>query len=231
MVSDKNKTAAELLRLVEIMETLRSPEGCPWDRKQTTSSLKPYLLEETYELLEAIDSNQSDDICDELGDLLLQIVFLTQIYKENNLFDLASVAGSINAKMIRRHPHVFAEEDATNHTQRWEQIKKEERNNKGQSNTLADRIPKTLPSLKRAAKVAKKAPLLSATNLIDNLVIEMQTLKDQLNKNRSHENIFDNSLGNMLYSLVQLCTALHVDAEERLRVKTKEVISSIDDQF
>jgi nucleoside triphosphate diphosphatase len=230
MITDKNKTASEFLKLIDIMSTLRSPEGCPWDRKQTISSLKPYLLEETYELLDALDSNQHNDIRDELGDLLLQIVFLAEIHSEKNLFDIGSVAQSINSKMIRRHPHVFADEDPNNHNQRWEQIKGEERSNSGKTNKLKDRIPNNLPALKRASKITKRSPPTSPTKIIDDLMNEMQTLKNQLNKNSAHENNFDICLGNMLYSLVHLCTNLQSDAEEILRTKTKQVITAIDDQ-
>lgn len=231
MITDKNKTASELLKLIDTISTLRSPEGCPWDRKQTITSLKPYLLEEAYELLDALDNNQTNEIRDELGDLLFQIVFLTELHREKNLFDMGSVAESINSKMIRRHPHVFAEEDSDNLNQRWEQIKAEERTNTGKTNKLKDRIPNNLPALKRASKITKRSTQLSSTNIIDNLIIEMQKLKNQLNKNESHENNFDICLGNMLYSIVQLCTNLQSDAEEILRTKTKQMITAIDDQF
>ena len=230
MIKDKNKTASEFIKLIDIMSTLRSPDGCPWDRKQTISSLKPYLLEETYELLDALDSNDPNDIRDELGDLLLQIVFLAEIHKEKNLFDIGSVAKSINSKMIRRHPHVFADEDPNNHNQRWEQIKEEERSSTDKSNKLKDRIPNNLPALKRASKITKRLTPAPPTEIIDTLIIEMQTLKHQLIKNGTNENNFDICLCNMLYSLVELCTNLQSDAEEILRTKTKQVITAIDDQ-
>lgn len=230
MMNDKNKTASEFLKLIDIMTTLRSPEGCPWDRKQTISSLKPYLLEETYELLDALDRTQTSDICDELGDLLLQIIFLAEIHREKNLFDIGSVAQSINSKMIRRHPHVFANADPANHKQRWEQIKKEERTHSGKTNKLVDQIPSNLPALKRATKTTKKSPPTSPIAIIDSLTTELQTLKGQLTHNSSNENNFDIPLSNMLYSLVHLCTNLQSDAEEILRIKTKQVITAIDDQ-
>jgi len=230
MINDNNKTASELLKLIDIMTTLRSPEGCPWDQKQTISSLKPYLLEETYELLDALDRNHPRDICDELGDLLLQIFFLAEIHSEKNLFDIGSVAKSINSKMIRRHPHVFANEDPTNHKQRWEQIKEEERSHSGKTNKLKDQIPKNLPALKKASKITKKLPAISPIAIIDRLTDEIQTLKEQIVQDKPNENTFDIPLGNMLYSLVNLCTNLHSDAEEILRIKTKQVIAAIDDQ-
>ena len=121
-MTDKSATT-ELLKLIEIMATLRSTDGCPWDKEQTPETLKPYILEEAYELIEAIDSKNSAEICDESGDLLLQIVFLAQIFNEQKEFDLAEVAHSISSKMIRRHPHVFADANSDEHSQRWEEIK------------------------------------------------------------------------------------------------------------
>jgi len=140
MITDRNKAATELIKLIEIMETLRSPEGCPWDREQTPDSLKSYLLEETYELLDALDNGLPADICGELGDLLLQIVFLTELYREQRLFDITSVAVAINEKMIRRHPHVFGQKKSENHSKQWEQIKRQERTKRGLTDSLSEQI-------------------------------------------------------------------------------------------
>lgn len=103
------RTARALLRLQHILAILRGPRGCPWDARQTTRSLKPYLLEEAYEVLDAIDRGDPEEICGELGDLLLQVVFHAQIFSEQERFDLADVANAINAKLERRHPHVFGD--------------------------------------------------------------------------------------------------------------------------
>ena len=121
--------------LVRVMKRLRAPEGCPWDREQTHSSLKPYMLEEVYEALEAIDSEDDSELCKELGDVLLQVVFHAQIAEEGDRFTIEDVAGAIVEKLVRRHPHVFAdaEVDNTGHViANWEEIKKQERRDAGQ---------------------------------------------------------------------------------------------------
>ncbi|AMV72170.1 nucleoside triphosphate pyrophosphohydrolase [Desulfuromonas carbonis] len=149
-----------LCRLHRIMEILRSPGGCPWDAMQTTASLKPYLLEEVYELLEALDGGDPLQIKDELGDLLLQIVFHAQIFAEEEIFDLAAVANGISDKLERRHPHVFADSPLTTIdelNQQWDQIKRKEKPNHSTERNLLDGIPKDLPALARAAKFLERA--------------------------------------------------------------------------
>ncbi len=219
-----------MIKLVSIMATLRSPNGCPWDRKQTRESLKSYLLEETYELLEAIDSGQNDDIKDELGDLLLQIVFLAELHREQGIFDLGSVAASINAKMIRRHPHVFADESPDNHVGNWEKIKQAERLSSGKTEKLADRISSNLPALKRASKAAKKANLPRPDEIIENTIDNLQTLKYCISNKDNSPLDYEHNLADLLYDMASLSTALQVDAEDILRKKTIEVIDSIDHQ-
>ncbi len=145
-------------RLCQIMKRLRSPGGCPWDAKQTPESLKPYILEETYELIEAIDLKNKTKICEELGDLLLQVVFQATIFSEQGDFTPADVANGIADKLVRRHPHVFAnrtfrsEDDL--HRQ-WDAIKKEE--SREEPTSVYDRIPRPLPALARAQKLIKRA--------------------------------------------------------------------------
>jgi len=117
-------------KLLAIMARLRSEQGCPWDKKQTMESLKPFIIEEAYEVIEAIEGGKPEEVCEELGDLLLQIVFLAQIGKESGDFDFEDVVRSINEKMLRRHPHVFGDETADSAEEvlhRWEQIKQEEK--------------------------------------------------------------------------------------------------------
>lgn len=145
-------------RLCRIMEQLRSPAGCPWDARQTPESLKPYILEEAYELIEAIDLKDLNKICEELGDLLLQIVFQASIFSEQKQFTATDVANGIADKLIRRHPHVFADgkydtEDDLH--RQWEEIKKREA--KGTTATVYDNIPRTLPALARAQKLIRRA--------------------------------------------------------------------------
>lgn len=149
-------------RLVEIMARLRAPGGCPWDRKQTLESLRPYLVEETYEALDAIDRQDWDHLAEELGDVLLQIVFQAEIAREAGLFDIDDVVRSISQKLVRRHPHVFGEDavdTADQVVERWEQIKAEEKAAKGQPEAagLLESIPRSQPALLEAFEVGKKA--------------------------------------------------------------------------
>ncbi|GAB4165501.1 MAG: nucleoside triphosphate pyrophosphohydrolase [Geothermobacteraceae bacterium] len=145
-------------RLCAIMQKLRSPGGCPWDARQTPDSLKPYILEEAYELIEAIDLKDNDKICEELGDLLLQVVFQATIFAEQNRFDAADVANTIADKLERRHPHVFAgaeyKDEGDLHRQ-WDDIKNREQGNRARS--VYERIPRTLPALARAQKLFSRA--------------------------------------------------------------------------
>ena len=221
-------TTAEILKLTEIMATLRSPNGCPWDREQSPETLKPYILEEAYELIEAIDRNDVAEIRDELGDLLLQVVFLAQIYSEKNMFGLADVAHSISSKMIRRHPHVFSGDNADNQSERWDEIKKQERRSKGKGNKLADRIPTNLPALKKAAKVSAKMEINNSDAQIHKIQHEFSVLKDLTEKQTlSHEQT-EHILGEIFFSTVQLANSLNCDSEDLLRKKTIQVMAEID---
>ena len=153
----------QLARLLEIMERLRDPEtGCPWDVKQTFETIAPYTIEEAYEVSEAIASGDRDKICDELGDLLLQVVFHAQMATEEDSFTFEDVAKQVSDKMVRRHPHVFGDLPATDEQlvkQNWEAIKKAERADasNGQTASILDDITSTLPAMVRAAKLQKRA--------------------------------------------------------------------------
>ncbi|MEZ6055186.1 MAG: nucleoside triphosphate pyrophosphohydrolase [Planctomycetaceae bacterium] len=153
----RGEIEAGVWRLVEVVAKLRSPEGCPWDRVQTMQTIKPYTLEETYELLEAIDANDDADICEELGDVLLQVVLDAQIAADEGRFDLTAVVEGITRKMIKRHPHVFGDataRDAAEVRSHWEAAKLIE---KQERQSLLEGIPVALPSLARAARLSKKA--------------------------------------------------------------------------
>ncbi len=152
------KVGASLTNLVEVMEQLRGENGCPWDREQTHQSLKPYAVEETYEVLEAIDSGRMDKLKEELGDLLLQVVFHAQVASEKQQFNMDDVIAEIVNKLIRRHPHVFADtkvENVAGVLENWEQIKKTEM--PGERDSALDGVPKDLPGLMKAAKLQSKA--------------------------------------------------------------------------
>lgn len=155
-MSDQLQAEAAFARLVEIMRILRGPHGCPWDREQDLRSLRRYVLEEAYEVVSAIDDDDMEELPGELGDLLLQVVFLSQMASEAGLFDVRHVVEAINDKLIRRHPHVFGEgelDSAEEVLQRWESIKTEERG----GGSVLDDIPQSFPALARAEKLGRRA--------------------------------------------------------------------------
>ena len=148
----KNTILPPVQQLVETMQFLRSEQGCDWDRAQTPQSLRPYILEEAYELVDAIDAGDEEDIRSELGDLLLQVVFLAQISTEQGGFNLGEVAKGIDEKLRRRHPQLFTAPDAQTEHPGWEDIKRQELIQRGKSTNYAERLPKNLPALKLAQK-------------------------------------------------------------------------------
>ena len=146
-------------RLLETMRRLRAPDGCPWDKEQTHESLRPYLLEEAAEAVDAISSGDDVAMTDELGDVLLQVAFHAVIAEADGRFDYSAVEDAIVAKLIRRHPHVFADtkvEGADEVLTNWRAIKAEEKRSQGTSETLADQVPRSLPALMRAHELGKK---------------------------------------------------------------------------
>ncbi len=154
----KKKPECNLAKLVEVMAGLRGENGCPWDREQTQESLKPYVIEEAFEVLEAVESGQPDKLCEELGDLLLQVVFHAEIAAESGKFDIDDVIEGIVAKLIRRHPHVFGADkvnDVAGVLDNWERIKRDEK--PGERPSALDGVPKDLPALMKAEKIQGKA--------------------------------------------------------------------------
>jgi tetrapyrrole methylase family protein/MazG family protein len=211
-------------QLISVIKKLRSPRGCPWDRVQTHRSLKPYLIEETYEVLDAIDSGRPEVLQDELGDLLLQIVLHAQIADEQKKFDIEAVVNNISAKMIRRHPHVFAKtkvKDVKDVWRNWEKIKKTEKIQK----SILDSIPAALPALYRATKVQKKAARVGfdwpdsqgVLQKIKEEIHEFEELKTKKHSKKAHD-----EFGDILFSLVNLARKLDLDAEDALRLATKK---------
>src|SRR5881394_547759 len=156
--------AREFTRLIEIMATLRGPGGCPWDREQTIDTLKPFVLEETYEVIEAIDAHDHAAVCEELGDFVFEAVFLAQLESEEGHFTIADSLKSIADKLVRRHPHVFAREagepaiDSAGQVKvRWEEIKAQERGGSAKPKTLLSGIAPALPALLRAYHIGTRA--------------------------------------------------------------------------
>jgi tetrapyrrole methylase family protein/MazG family protein len=148
-------------RLTQIMEQLRAPGGCPWDREQTNLSLRAYLIEESAEVLQAIENGDDENLCEELGDLILQPIFHAQIAADEDRFTLDDVLNGISDKLIRRHPHVFGDAsaaDAAEVLKNWDVIKKEEKAGRGaEANSILAEIPAELPALSQALKISKKA--------------------------------------------------------------------------
>ncbi len=205
-------------RLVEIMKQLRA--GCPWDRKQTHDSLKPYLIEEAYELLEAIEAGDDDAIREELGDLLLQIVFHAELGRERGAFDMSDVAEGISNKMVHRHPHVFGEkkyDTAEEVVGQWEERKKEEGKKR---ESILEGIPREMPSLLRAHRLQSRASKVGfdwqeIDDVIAKLDEELHEFRDAL-KNRNQEEVED-ELGDIFFALVNVSRFVGVNPEDALR--------------
>ncbi len=208
----------QFAKLVELMARLRSPEGCPWDREQTHQSLRPFLLEETYEVLEALDQQRDDELCKELGDLLLQVVFHAQIAVESGSFTLSEVIGGITEKLIRRHPHVFGEvkvNSASEQRTLWEKLKKAEG-----KNSIIDGVPAALPALQRAQRLQQKAGAAgfdweNVSQVIEKFNSELIELQ-QARSNGDTKQLED-EFGDVLFSLVAVGRWLGLNAEDALR--------------
>jgi MazG family protein len=210
--------------LVEIMARLRAPNGCPWDREQTFDSIKPYTLEETYEVLDAIDRRDWNDLAEELGDFLLQAVFYAQIASEKDLFCIENALESINNKLIRRHPHVFGDQSAAtgDDVKRiWGDVKAAEKKDKGKDDTtLLGGVPRALPALVEAQQIASRAAGVgfdweNAEQVIDKLHEELAEL-NEARKDATHDRLED-ELGDMLFVIVNLARFVKVDPEQALR--------------
>ncbi|MBN1894174.1 nucleoside triphosphate pyrophosphohydrolase [bacterium] len=200
------------------MSRLRGPDGCPWDKEQTHDSLKPYLLEEAYEVLEAVDRRDFDGLREELGDMLLQSVFHAQLASEAGLFNIQDVLKTLNEKLVRRHPHVFGEAVITGSDEQvrhWEKIKKSE----GKKSAL-DGVPVTAPSLLRAHRTQQKAAAVGfdwpeASPVWDKIREELDELKEAVSAGK--QDAVEEELGDLLFAVVNLSRFLHVHPEDALR--------------
>ncbi len=219
--------AAEALqRAAAIMARLRAPGGCPWDREQTFDSIKRHTLEETYEVFDAIERRAWPDLKDELGDLLLQVLFYAQMASElpaADRFDLRDVAENLSAKLIRRHPHVFGDVVATNSDavlRNWEQIKVEEKQSKPASTSLLDDIPRSMPATLEASKLGSRAAKVgfdwpNAEGLFDKLAEETAELHAEIA--RADTDKIEAEFGDLMFTTMNLARHLKVDAESALR--------------
>jgi tetrapyrrole methylase family protein/MazG family protein len=209
----------QMWKFVEIIKALRDPDtGCPWDLKQTHQTLRKYVLEEAYEVADAIDRDDPFELCDELGDLLLQIVLHAQIGSEEGTFDIYEVIRSVSDKMIRRHPHVFGggmeAETAEQVVQNWQEIKAQEKEEKGEApQSILDDVPRSLPALTAALKLQKKAA--KAGFDWDDISDVYQKVKEEINELQETNDKSD-EFGDLLFAMINLARFLDVDPEESL---------------
>lgn len=227
-MSEKNSPASGFEQLIEIMARLRDPEkGCPWDLKQDFRTIAPYTLEEAYEVADAIERDELHNLCGELGDLLLQIVFHAQMASEQELFDIHAVCEGINDKMIRRHPHIFAEEtldSAEEVATRWDQIKSQERQQQAKDSSHLHDVAKSLPALKRAQKIQRRAAHAGfdwpdIQGVWEKLAEEQAELIMECEGDDQQR--IEEELGDLLFTCVNLSRHLKVDAEAALRGATQ----------
>ena len=214
-------------RLVDVVAMLRSKNGCPWDLAQTHESLKADLIEEAYELIEAIDAKVPKKICDELGDLLMQVMLHSQIATDRNEFSVDEVIENLTEKLVRRHPHVFGSVVATDENEvleNWEEIKRGEDGNKDRKSSL-DGIPHSLPSLQRAEKIQKKASRAGFDwDTTEDVLPKLQEEIDEIEESIRNDDIteIEMEIGDLLFSVVNLCRFLNVQPEEALRKSTRK---------
>lgn len=213
---------------ISIMARLRAPDGCPWDREQTFDSIKRHTLEETYEVFDAIERRAWPDLKDELGDLLLQVLFYAQMASEAGYFSIEDVATNLNAKLIRRHPHIFAGVEATDSNavlRNWEQIKQTEKKASAtQRNSMLDDVPRSMPALLEASKLGSRAAKVgfdwpNADGLFDKLQEEIGELKAELapSSGGSSTAAVEAEMGDILFTAVNLARHLKIDPESALR--------------
>jgi MazG family protein len=212
--------------LVEIMQRLRGPNGCPWDRKQSFDTLKTYLLEEAYEVLDAIDKRDWPGLAEELGDLLLQPVFLAQMASEEALFDIGDALDAINSKLVRRHPHIFGDasaETAEDVKKRWDEIKTREKAEKGvdlEGRSMLDDVLRSTPALVEALKLSKKAAAVGFEwPNVDGVLAKIREEAAELAEahgSLTREHV-EAEMGDLLFTVANLARFLHVDPEQALR--------------
>jgi tetrapyrrole methylase family protein / MazG family protein len=218
----------QLEELVAIMAALRGENGCPWDREQTRESLKPFIIEEAYEVIDAIDQNNADEVKEELGDLLFQIVFQCRIAKEKGEFGIGDVIDGIGKKMISRHPHVFGDADIRTSDEvlvKWEEHKKREGK---QRESILEGIPKTMPRLLRARKLQARAAKVGfdwekIDDVIGKLDEEVAEFKQAVRSRK--EDTIEEELGDILFMIVNISRFIDINPEEALRKTISKFIS------
>lgn len=217
--------------LMEIMRVLRSPEGCPWDREQTYKSIRNEVLEEAYEVCDAIDNEDTEALCEELGDLLLQVAFHATMAQEKSDFDFSDVTDGICRKLILRHPHVFKDAKADNSAQvldMWDEIKREEKHQSTYADTLKS-VPKAFPALMRAAKVEKRGFKggVEIDNSPETLLEKAGELKNAIEA--GDKSYIEKTYGELLFKLASLQRTLGINSEQALNGATERFIKDFED--
>lgn len=223
-----NSNYPDLERLVSVIAKLRSPEGCPWDREQNHKSLKKYLLNESYELIDAIDKDDPEEMCEELGDVLLQVILHAQIASESGFFTIEDVAKKLSDKLIHRHPHVFADtkvKDSKEVVFNWEKIKSEE---KPERSSVLDSVPKAAPALMRAEMISKKAVSVgfewpTEEMLWETFYSEIQEFKEAIKSNNKEK--INLEMGDILFSLVNMARWHKINPEFALQGTNNKFIT------
>ncbi len=209
-------------KLLSIVQKLRSPDGCPWDREQTHETLRPYLIEEVYELIESIERKNISEMMEELGDILLHVLFHADICRENEDFTIVDVMQNLCDKLTRRHPHVFGEVEVAGSDEvlhNWENIKLSERRNGNEEASLLDGIPRTMPALLVAQRMQEKAARIGfdwtdVKDVLAKIREEMDELVDELNEDDNKK--LANEIGDLLFTIVNLARFRNINAEMAL---------------
>ena len=207
--------------LVQLMQRLRGPDGCPWDRKQTLPSLKPFVIEESYEVVDAIDRDDRAALVEELGDFLLQAVFIAELTREEGSFDIYDAVTAIHDKLVRRHPHVFGDVEANDAEEvlvNWEKLKNEER--KAENKSVLSGVPQSLPALLRAARLTEKAARVGfdwrrTEDVFDKVDEEIAELHEAIAS--GDETKVHDEVGDLLFTIANIARKLNVNAEEALQ--------------
>jgi ATP diphosphatase len=248
--SGSHDAAARFQQLVEIMRTLRSEHGCAWDRQQTVKTLRPFVLQETYELLDALDRGDHDAVRQELGDFLFEAVFLAQICEEEGRFSIADSIASICEKLVRRHPHIFDPDGSLTVAsakmgkasltprqvkEQWEEIKAQERKDAGaQDQTVLGGVPRSMPSLLRAYELSSRAAMVgfdwvTTDDVIDKVEEEIGELREAVAAGGGKSPEAEEEFGDLLFALVNVSRKLGIEPEAALRVANDKFQRRFDD--
>ena len=226
-LSELNKLES-ISKIRKVIKILRDPiDGCPWDLKQDYNSLAPYSIEEAYELVDAIENNDIEEIKKELGDLLLQVILISQVADDKGDFDFDDVANEISKKIIRRHPQIFDKNYNENDLphESWEKIKKLEKNKSTNTKNTLDQVEKNIPTLLRSLKIQKKAASLNfdwenETQVLNKIDEEIYELKDALKAN--NKKMIEEELGDLFFTIINLSRRLNLDPEQTIRKANKK---------